>query len=72
MEQGGVGRVLIMVEKAFGGEVRDIEWTTVAHGGGGIGCLVLSGDVIAGDNGGKAVGAFGEVQVRALAIQNLQ
>ena len=71
VEQGGVCRVLVVVEKAFGGDVRDVEWA-VAHVEGGFGCLGLGGDVVAGDNGRKAVGEFSKVEVRALAVQNLQ
>jgi len=51
--------------------VRDVEWI-LAHVEGGVGCLYLGGDVIARDNGGKTVGKFSKVEVRALAVQNLQ
>jgi len=37
------------------------------------GCLNLGGgDVVARDNGGKAVGKFSKVKVRALVVWNLQ
>ena len=47
VEQGGVCRVLVVVEKAFGEDVRDVEWA-VAHVEGGFGCLGLGSDVVAG------------------------
>ena len=55
VEQGGVGRGLVVVEEAFRGDVRDIEWA-IAHVEFGVGCLGLG--MVAGDDGGKATGEF--------------
>ena len=71
VEQGGVGRGLVVVEEAFRGDVRDVEWA-IAHVEFGVGCLGLGGDVVAGDDGGKAIGEFSKVEVGAVAVQNLQ
>jgi len=51
--------------------VHDVEWV-VTHVEGGVGCLDLGSDVVARDNGGKAVGKFSKAKVRALVVQNLQ
>ena len=71
VEQGGVGWAFVVEKEAFGGDVRDIE-RAVAHFEGGFGCLGLSGDVIAWDNEGKAVGQLSKVVVSAVTVEDLQ
>jgi len=57
--------------------VHDVQWV-FAHVEGGVACFDLGmlefggGDVVARDNGGKAVGKFSKVKVRALVVWNLQ
>jgi len=71
VDQGGIHRALVVAEKTFRGKVRNIEWA-VTHVKGCVRSLGLGGDVIAWDNGRKAVSEFGKVKDVAVAVQNLQ